>query len=63
ELYVAEEVFFCGTGVQVSPVTRIDGRRIGSGEPGPVTTELQRAYFRAVRGQDVRYRSWLTPVY
>ena len=62
ELYVADEVFFCGTGVQVSPVTRIDGRAVGDGQPGARTLELQQAYFRAVKGQDSRYAEWLTPV-
>ncbi len=63
ELYVAEEVFFCGTGVQVSPVTRVDGRAIGTGRPGEITGRLQEAYFAAVRGADDRYQNWLTPVY
>lgn len=63
ELYVAEEVFFCGTGVQVSPVVRIDGRTIGTGRPGEITGRLQEAYFAAARGQDDRYRDWLAPVY
>ena len=63
ELYVADEIFFCGTGVQVSPVTKVDGREVGDGKPGSVTAEVQRAYFRAVRGQDARYREWLQPVY
>jgi branched-chain amino acid aminotransferase len=63
ELYDADEVFFTGTGVQISPVTRIDGRRIGSGEPGKVTMELQRRYLRAVRGDDPNYGAWCTPVY
>ena len=63
ELYVAEEIFFCGTGVQVSPVTRVDGRPIGAGHPGEITLRLQRAYFEAVRGQDPRYSDWLTAVY
>jgi branched-chain amino acid aminotransferase len=63
ELYDADEVFFTGTGVQISPVTRIDGRRIGTGEPGPVTMDLQRRYLRAVRGEDPAYAAWCTPVY
>ncbi len=63
ELYTADEVFFCGTGVQVSPVTRVDGRAIGTGAPGEVTGRLQQAYFRAVRGEDPRYSSWLESVY
>jgi len=63
EAYQADEVFLCGTGVQVAPVIEIDGRPIGSGAPGPVTLDLQEAYFAAVRGSDPRYRDWCTPVY
>ncbi len=63
ELYDADEVFFTGTGVQVSPVTSIDGRAIGDGRPGPFTMELQQRYLRAVRGDDPAYADWLTPVY
>jgi branched-chain amino acid aminotransferase len=63
ELYVADEVFLTGTGAQVAPVTHIDGRAVGDGRVGPVTARLQDAFFRAVRGQDDRYRDWLTPVY
>ncbi len=63
ELYDADEVFFTGTGVQVSPVTQVDRRAIGAGQPGPITMELQRRYLRAVRGDDPAYADWLTPVY
>jgi len=63
ELYDADEIFFTGTGVQVSPVTQVDRRAIGSGQPGPITMELQRRYLRAVRGEDPTYRDWVTPVY
>ncbi|MGH2358555.1 MAG: branched-chain amino acid transaminase [Candidatus Limnocylindria bacterium] len=61
ELYLADEVFLTGTGVQLAPVASIDGRPIGSGEY-PVSLELQRLYFAAVRGTNPRYASWLTPV-
>ena len=63
EVYQAEEAFLCGTGVQIGPIVSVDGRSIGSGGPGPITTALQEAYFQAVRGEDPRYREWLTPVY
>src|SRR5439155_23744960 len=63
ELYVADEVFLCGTGAQISPVTSIDHRQIGKGEPGPITTKISRVYFDAVRGKAAQYRSWVTPVY
>lgn len=63
EVYQAEEAFLCGTGVQIGPIVSVDGRPIGSGRPGPISIALQEAYFRAVRGEDPRYRDWLTPVY
>ena len=63
EVYQAEEAFLCGTGVQIGPIVSVDGRPVAAGKPGPVTTALQEAYFRAVRGEDPRYREWLTPVY
>jgi branched-chain amino acid aminotransferase len=63
ELYVADELFMCGTGVQVAPVTKVDHRPIGSGRPGDKTLTLQKLYFDAVRGNNPAYRHWLTPVY
>jgi branched-chain amino acid aminotransferase len=63
ELYTADEVFLCGTGAQISPVIEIDRRAVGSGRPGPITRDLSRTYFDAVRGRLPAYRDWLTPVY
>ncbi len=63
ELYVAEEVFLCGTGAQVVPVGEIDRRKIGGGGEGRVTCALRELYDRVVRGQEPTYRHWLTPVY
>ena len=63
EVYQADEAFLCGTGVQVAPIVEVDGRPIGSGSPGAVALSLQQAYFRAVRGNDPRYRHWCSPVY
>jgi branched-chain amino acid aminotransferase len=62
ELYIADEVFLCGTGVQVSPVVEVDHRPIGSGEVGPVAALIKDRYFDAVRGRLPEYRSWLTPI-
>jgi branched-chain amino acid aminotransferase len=62
ELYVADEIFFCGTGVQVTPVTRVDRRPVGTGTPGPITTQLQTKFFDIVQGKAPEYREWLTPV-
>jgi len=63
ELYVADELFFCGTGVQIAPITSVDHRLIGDGKPGKITRELQRLYFAAVRGNNPKYASWVVPVY
>ncbi len=59
-LYVADEVFVTGTAAELTPVTEIDGRRIGSGAPGPVTKSLQKRFFEIVRGEDQAHTSWLT---
>jgi len=63
ELYSAEEIFMCGTGVQVSPVTSVDRRPVKSGKPGPVTMKLQKLYLSACRGENEEYKDWVTPVY
>jgi branched-chain amino acid aminotransferase len=63
ELYVADELFLCGTGAQLSPVTSVDHRTVGDGTTGPLTQKVSRVYFDAVRGKADRYKGWLTPVY
>jgi branched-chain amino acid aminotransferase len=63
ELYIVDEAFLCGTGVQVSAITSIDRRPVGNGEIGPIARRISRIYFDAVRGKDPKYRDWLTPIY
>ena len=63
ELYVADEAFFCGTGVQVAAVTHIDHRPVGTGKLGPIVKALRDLYFDVVRGQVRKYLHWCTPVY
>ena len=62
EIYLAEEVFLCGTGAQLVPVIAIDGRAVGAGRVGPVAEALRGAYEDAVRGADPAFAHWLTPV-
>jgi branched-chain amino acid aminotransferase len=62
ELYIADEMFLCGTGVQVSPVIEIDHRPVGSGEIGPIGRLARDRYFDAVRGRLPEYRHWLTEI-
>jgi branched-chain amino acid aminotransferase len=63
ELYLAEEAFFTGTGVQIAAITRVDHRPIGTGKLGPVCARLRSLFFDVVRGRNRRYRHWCTPVY
>jgi len=63
ELYLAEELFFCGTGVQVEAVTRVDQRLVGgTGTVGPITARIREKFFDIVQGKAPEYRDWLTPV-
>lgn len=62
ELYHADEMFLCGTGVQVAPITSVDRRPVGTGLIGPISASLQDLYFEAARGRNPKYAGWLTPV-
>lgn len=62
EIYAAEEVFVCGTGMQIAAVGKIDHRSIGNGAVGSITRQLQTLYFQIVRGEEPIYSHWLTPV-
>ena len=62
ELYIADEVLLCGTGVQISPVIEVDHRKVGSGAIGPISSLVRDRYFEAVRGRLPEYSHWLTPI-
>ncbi|MBP1623888.1 MAG: branched-chain amino acid aminotransferase [Acidobacteria bacterium] len=63
EIYLSEEMFFCGTGVQIAAITKVDHRPIGTGQLGPVTAKLRKLYFDVVRGNVPKYRECCYPVY
>lgn len=63
EVYLADEIFLCGTGAQVAPVTRVDNRPIGDGNVGPITRELRELFFKVVTARVPKYRDWVSPVY
>lgn len=63
EVYLCDELFMTGTAAQVTAVTRVDYRPIGTGEMGPITTRLRRVFEQIVYGRSPKYRHWLTPVY
>ena len=62
EIYVADEMFLCGTGVQLSPVVELDHRKVGNGEVGPITSRMRDAYFDAVHGRTPEFAHWVTPI-
>jgi branched-chain amino acid aminotransferase len=61
-LYLADEVFFCGTAAEITPVRAVDGVVVGDGRRGPVTTRLMEAFFEIVEGRVPDRHGWLTPV-
>jgi branched-chain amino acid aminotransferase len=61
-LYVADEVFFAGTAVEITPIRSVDRITIGSGKRGPVTEQIQRAFFGIIDGSRADTHGWLTYV-
>jgi branched-chain amino acid aminotransferase len=63
ELYMADEAFFCGTGVEITPIGSIDHLPLGGGGVGPITRRVRDLYFGVVCGDVEKYRHWCAPVY
>jgi branched-chain amino acid aminotransferase len=63
EVFIADEAFFCGTGVQIVAIAEVDHRKVGDGKMGPVVRDLRQLYFDVVRGRVPRYCHWNMPVY
>ncbi|HLU09375.1 MAG TPA: branched-chain amino acid transaminase [Oceanobacillus sp.] len=63
EIYIADEIFLCGTGVQVAAVTRVEHRPVGTARLGTITRHIRDLFFDVVSGRVEKYRDWLTPVY
>lgn len=62
ELYLADEAFFCGTGVQIAWIETIDGRPVGNRSIGPITDQVRTLFFDTVRGRNPDYAAWLTQI-
>jgi branched-chain amino acid aminotransferase len=62
DVQTADELFFSGTAVEVTPIREVDGRVYGEGKPGPITQRIQKTFFDAVHGRAPQYRSWLSYV-
>jgi branched-chain amino acid aminotransferase len=63
ELYMADEVFYCGTGQEIVPIVSVDRMKVGQGTPGPLTRALQQRYDALVRGHTNAHGNWRRPVY
>ena len=63
EVYVFDEVFCCGTGAQIMPITSIDHRTIGDGSTGEITRKIQELYYDIVQGKVEEFKHWCTPIY
>jgi len=63
ELYVADEVFYCGSATEVVPIVSVDRHGISGGNVGPLTREIKMSYMNVVRGIDPDHDDWRTPVY
>lgn len=62
ELYCADELFFCGTAAEITPIGSLDDRQIGSGRPGEITQEVSKRFFEIVHGRNKNYLRWLCTV-
>ena len=58
QLYIADEVFVCGTAAECIGLSEIDFRKIGNGKTGPITRAIQKVYHEAIRGKLPQYESW-----
>jgi branched-chain amino acid aminotransferase len=62
DIYIADEAFFTGTAAEVTPIRELDGRQIGAGRRGPLTTKIQSLFFDVVNGKVPAHADWLNPV-
>jgi branched-chain amino acid aminotransferase len=59
ELYMADEIFLTGTAAEITPIRELDNRKIGTGNPGPITEKIKTQYFDLVRGANSKHPEWL----
>ncbi|MGC8730590.1 MAG: branched-chain amino acid transaminase [Candidatus Micrarchaeia archaeon] len=60
ELYTCDELFFAGTAAEITPITKVDGKIVGSGSIGPITKIISDKYFDIVHGRDALFKDWLS---
>ena len=62
ELYIADEIFMTGTAAHLTPIVEVDRRTVGTGKPGPITSQLSELFYDCIRGKSEKYSQWCTPV-
>ena len=60
EVRNADELFFCGTMMEIAPIASVNGKKIGNGEAGKITIQIQKKFYDVVRGKDRKYWKWLS---
>ena len=64
EVYLADEMFFAGTGVQIAAITKVDHRDVGTGQDGASRLlKLKKLFMEVVHGRNPKYRDWCYPIY
>ena len=63
ELYIADEIFYCGTGQEIMPILSVDKILAGEGKVGSITALFQKEYTQIVRGENEAFNFWITPIY
>lgn len=63
ELYAADELFFSGTAMEVTPIIEVDDRVVGNGKPGEISTKIKELFFEITTGKNSKYAHFCTPVY
>ena len=63
ELYICDEAFLCGSAMEITHITNIDGLAVGDGKLGKITQDLSNIYHQIITGQLSQYKEWLTPIY
>ena len=63
ELYICDEAFLCGSAMEITHITNIDGLAVGDGKLGKITQDLSNIYHQIITGQLNQYKEWLTPIY
>lgn len=63
ELYICDEAFLCGSAMEITHITNIDGYIVGEGQLGGITQQLSHLYYQIITGHSNTYKEWLMPIY